>query len=327
MSPRVFLTGISGYIAGQFVTDLSRKYPDIQIVGLVRSDEQAAKIKAKLPSIITVHGDISSHDILFEEAKKADVVIQAADCDDSALVKTLIKGLAEGGKGGSFIQISGSASTVDISNGYGNLSTRIYDDIKDLEEITTFDSSHLHAEADQTVIQEGVQSGVRTALLSPTVVYGDGEGPVKTTSMTFVWLEEAIIKRGKGFTVGAGKNSWGGVHVKDVSSVIMMFLEDALRSEERKLTWGPDGVYYIVDKDYVFADVVPKMVELLKKKGLCQSDEIDQVSTEEATKIHPYGAFVWGTNSRCRASRLKSFGWKPTQPTYFDILSKRDKEV
>jgi hypothetical protein len=39
--------------------------------------------------------------------------------------------------------------------------------------------------------------GVKTALLLPTVVYGEGEEPIKTTSMTFPWLEQAIVKRGK----------------------------------------------------------------------------------------------------------------------------------
>jgi nucleoside-diphosphate-sugar epimerase len=322
MPSRVFVTGISGYIGGQFVVDLSRKHPHLQIVGLVRNDEQVRQIKSKLPSIQTVQGDLSSHEILLEEAKRADIVIQVADCDDVPAVKTLIKGLSQGGKGGSYIQVSGAASIVDNSNGYGSASTRVYDDIKDIEEITTLDSSHLHSDADQAVIREGEQQGVKTALLVPVMVYGKGEGPAKTTSMVLKWLEEAISKHGKAFTVGEGKNSWGGVHVKDVSSVMILVLEDALRPDP-KMTWGTQAVYYVSDGDYVLGDIVLQVADILKKKGLQQSGEVDSISADEANSLHPYGAFLWGTNCRCNASRLHQIGWKPTQPTLFDVLSKR----
>lgn len=323
MATRVFITGISGYIGGQLATDLSRTHPELYLVGLVRNNEQFHKVKARLPEVEVVLGDLSSFEILLEEAKKADVVIQAADCDNIPALETLIKGLSQGGKSGSYIHLSGAASTAEAPNGYGAVSSRIYDDIRDIVEITTFDSSHIHSDSDQAVIREGNAWCVKIALLLPTVVYGEGEGPIKTTSMTFPWLEQAIVKRGKGFTVGGGKNSWGGVHVKDVSAAFIKVVEDALRPDGRKMTWGPEAIYYVVADNYIFAEVVPKLVEVLKKKGLVQSNEIEQLSVEESTKIHPHGAFVWGSNSRCQASRLQEFGWRPTAPTFWENLSSR----
>ncbi|RDW62496.1 hypothetical protein BP5796_10798 [Coleophoma crateriformis] len=321
MAPRIFITGVSGYIAGQLATDLSKQHPEWQLVGLVRNDDQAQKIAARLPAIQTVLGDLSSHAILMREAEKADVVIQAADCDDAALVKTLIKGLAQGGKGGSFIQISGAASIADAPNGYGQPSSKVYDDVEDIAEITTFDPTHLHWEADQAVLHEGQALGVKTAILVPTMVYGDGEGPVKTKSMTIPWLVDAIVKRGKGFTVGEGKSAWAGVHVKDLSVAIILILENALTSDGGKAVWGSEGVYYVEEGEYAFADIVPKLVESLKSRGMIKCLDIDQVSTEEATRINPYSLLIWGANVRCRATRLRALGWQPTQQTLYELIA------
>lgn len=321
MATRVFITGVSGYIGGQITTDLSQQHPELQLVGLVRNLEQAQKVKAKLPSVETVLGDLSSIDILQKEAKKADIVIQAADADNIPCIPVLIQGLAEGKKGGSYIQISGAANIIESPHGYGQSSTRVWDDIKDIQEITTFDSSHMHWEGDQTVIREGKAAGVPKAIISPTMVYGVGEGPIKTTSMTLPWLEAAIIKRGKGFTVGPGKNSWAGVHVKDVAAAAILLLEDALGSGPRKASWGAEGYFFAASDQFAFAEIVPKMVEVLKRKGLINDAELDQLSEEEATAVHPYAMLIWGANSRCRASRLRALGWEPTQPNLLEGIS------
>jgi hypothetical protein len=89
-------------------------------------------LKAKLPNVETVLGDLSFFEILLEEAKKADFVIQAADCVDLLALESLIKGISQGGRGGSSIHLSGSASTAEAPNGYGAASSRIYEDIRDI---------------------------------------------------------------------------------------------------------------------------------------------------------------------------------------------------
>ena len=199
---RIFMTGVSGYIGGQIATDICKKHPEFHLFGLVLNTTQAQQIKEKLPSVETVLGDIASHAILVEQASKANIVIQSADCENVPVVQSLIVGIAQGGKGGTSIQVSGAASICEIPNGYGQPSSKIWDDVKDFEEIRNFDSSHLHWDADGAVFREGIKTGVRTAHIVPPIVYGDGEGPVKITSISFPWLEEAIVKRVKGFVAG-----------------------------------------------------------------------------------------------------------------------------
>jgi hypothetical protein len=76
MAPTIFITGISGYIGGQFLHDVSKKHPEYQIQGLVRTEEQQKKIASKYPSIQTVIGDLDSADVLNSEAAKADVILR-----------------------------------------------------------------------------------------------------------------------------------------------------------------------------------------------------------------------------------------------------------
>lgn len=51
----------------------------------------------------------------------------------------------------------------------------------------------------------------------------------------------------------------------------------------------------------------------LHAKGLAASPDSVSIGPEETKGINPVGSFLWGANSRGRASRLRQeLGWKPT---------------
>jgi hypothetical protein len=112
------------------------------------------------------------------------------------------------GKKGHYVHTSGTGMLHDISNGYGNPSFKIYHDTTDVKEITSLDLSHVHRDVDASIIAAGLEHGVPTAIISPVTIHGIGAGPMKTRSLQIPFLTEAILKRGKAFTVGAGKNYW-----------------------------------------------------------------------------------------------------------------------
>jgi uncharacterized protein YbjT (DUF2867 family) len=76
MAPTIFITGISGYIGGQVLQDITSKHSEYQIRGLVRNEEQQQTIATKYPSVQIVIGDLDSADILIKEAAQADVVLR-----------------------------------------------------------------------------------------------------------------------------------------------------------------------------------------------------------------------------------------------------------
>ena len=64
MSPtRILLTGATGYLGGSILTELV-KNPAYQIVALVRQEEQAAKLKAAMPSVETVVGALTDLELV-----------------------------------------------------------------------------------------------------------------------------------------------------------------------------------------------------------------------------------------------------------------------
>lgn len=75
-APRVFVTGVSGYLGGHTVTRIMEQHPEWNVVVLVRSEEQKNIILARWPKIEVVLGDLDTKELLIEEGKKADVVLR-----------------------------------------------------------------------------------------------------------------------------------------------------------------------------------------------------------------------------------------------------------
>lgn len=84
----------------------------------------------------------------------------------------------------------------------GQPSEKVYHDIADLAEITSFPiENHVHRDVDMAVLEEGKKSNVPTAILSPPLIHGVGKGPVKTRSIQIPFLTDATLRHGKGFQV------------------------------------------------------------------------------------------------------------------------------
>jgi nucleoside-diphosphate-sugar epimerase len=216
--------------------------------------------------------------------------------------------------------VSGTASVIDTSNGLGQATTRVWDDIVDLQEISTFDHAKIHAITDQLVLQEGKEKGVRTALVLPAGVYGTGKGPIKTSSMGIPWLVEGIRTRGKAFKLGAGQSISSTIHIEDLISALILLTEQALEPQGGSADWGEKGVYFVEGGSYVFVDLATALAKEMHKRGIISTAEVDEISEEDITAIHPWGALIWGSNMRARASRLRSLGWKPEQLSAIDAV-------
>ncbi len=75
-SPRIFVTGVSGYVGGNTVLRIVEKHPEWHIAALVRNQEQGNIIQSRWPKIETVIGSLDDRDLMISEAAKADVVLR-----------------------------------------------------------------------------------------------------------------------------------------------------------------------------------------------------------------------------------------------------------
>lgn len=76
MTPRIFVTGATGYVGGHTTGELIAAHPGYQVVTLVRNEEQAAKLQSHWPTITTVVGTLDDDKIIKEESAKANVVLR-----------------------------------------------------------------------------------------------------------------------------------------------------------------------------------------------------------------------------------------------------------
>jgi nucleoside-diphosphate-sugar epimerase len=75
-APRIFVTGVSGYVGGHTVGALVEKHPDWNIILLVRNEAQKNLVLDRWPKLHTVIGDLDNRHLLVEEASKADVILR-----------------------------------------------------------------------------------------------------------------------------------------------------------------------------------------------------------------------------------------------------------
>ncbi|PYH38802.1 2-deoxyglucose-6-phosphate phosphatase [Aspergillus neoniger CBS 115656] len=317
---RVFITGATGYVGGQTAVTLIAAHPEYHVVALVRDQEQADKLKSRFPKISTVIGTLDDDAVLKEEAAKADVVLQTASSDHVPAVNSLLAGLASGTGRGRYIHISGTGVLNDMSTGPGNPTSKIYDDVKDIHEIINLPAEALHRNVDDAVITGGMRLNVPTAIICPPTIYGVGEGPIKKRSMQVPFLTEAILNRGKGFTVGKGENLWDYCHVSDVAKAFVVLTEEALKPNGGTATWGPEGYYFAEAGEFSWKGVSEKVTQIAHESGKLVTADIETLAVEDAIKFHPWAPVLWGGNCRSRASRLRALGWKPEGPSLWEAI-------
>jgi len=136
----------------------------------------------------------------------------------------------------------------------GQPSTKVYSDIADLQEITSFPiENHVHRDVDMALLEAQKRFSVPTAIVSPPMIHGVGQGPLKQRSIQVPFLIEAILKRGKGFQVLDGENIWDQTHIDDIASAFILLVEEALKPNGGAAQWGQEGYYFVAGAQFVSA--------------------------------------------------------------------------
>ena len=273
--------------------------------------------------------------------------IDLASSDDIPAINSYLDGLSKRPQSANryLIHTSGTGMLADFSTGEGNEAPKIYSDVEDVEEITTLPLTHFHRDVDNAVISGGQEKNIKTAIVSPPTIYGVGKGPLKKRSIQVPALIAGILSRGKGFTVGEGNSVWDLVHIDDLGAAYILLIEEALKENGGRVTWGPQGYYFVETGEFVsdpdlafhgaithlcqhWKDIAEAVSKYAVSKGLIQSADLDKLTGERSASIHPWGPLIWGSNCRSRADRLRKLGWKGQAPDiYAEIPSMVEFEV
>ena len=210
---RVFLTGAAGFIGSSIAAGLVRA--GHQVTGLVRKPEQVAELAelAKV-GVLGVLGDLNDRELIIEQARAADAVINAASSDHRAAVEAIIEALAGSNK--PFLHTSGSSIVGDASGGEGT--EQIYHEDK-LPAPTADKAARV---AIDDLVLASANKGVRASVLCNTLIYGHGALP--RDSVQLPRLLKQARKSGIVRHVGPGRNIWSNVHIDDVVSLYLLAL-------------------------------------------------------------------------------------------------------
>lgn len=194
---------------------------------------------------------------------------------------------------------------------------KIYNDITDIDDITSFPSAADHRNVDEIVLDLATAEPerIKTAIVCPAVIYGTGRGLVKRSSLAVPFIAADVLKRGAGIAP-EGEWVWGNVHVEDLSRLTLSLIEIAATTNAASSTalWGKDAYYFVEAGESDWADIVRQVVHEAHEAGLIQSEEVKYLNKTDAVEQGgPVFAYFF-TNSRSRGSRARELlDWEPVQ--------------
>lgn len=283
---KIFMTGASGYIGGTVAERLIEAGHSVS--GLARTEAAAAKLRAR--GIAPLRGELSSHSVVRDAARAADAVINCADASDPFVVAAIVEGLAGSGK--ALLHTSGSSIVGDKAA--GKFSPRVHHEDTPSEPLP---EKVQRVAVDRAVLSAAGQ-GVRSVVLCPSLIYGQGRG-TNPDSIQVPSLIRQAVKSGVPRYVGAGENVWSTVHIEDVVDAYLLALERGRAG----------SFFYIENGEASLKSIVESIARLLGGKNAPQGWDIDAAIAEWGPMA------VWfslGGNSRVNADKARTMlGWKP----------------
>jgi len=286
MTMKIFMTGATGYIGGTIARRLLDDGHEVR--GLVRDAEKAKKLAAF--GVEPVLGGLDDAAVLAAEAKRADAVINTANSDHRGAIDAFLEALAGSDK--PFLHTSGSSIVADDAHG-DVASEKIYDEDTPVEPVP---GKQARVAIDRA-IRDASRRGVRSIVVCPTMIYGNGLGLARDSAQI-----PGLAKRAKATGVvrhvGKGLNIWSNVHVEDVADIYRL-----------ALTKAPAGAFYFAENgEASYRDICSAIARRLKL-GAPQAWPFEEAAKELGENS---AAYTFGSNSRVRGKRTRSeLGWQP----------------
>ncbi|KAL7904486.1 hypothetical protein GGI35DRAFT_463314 [Trichoderma velutinum] len=332
VAPKIFVTGVTGYVGGDAVYALLKKYPawESSTSVLIRNIERGNLVQQAWPGVRLVVGGLDDVELLVSEALRADIILNFADSDHPPSASALTRGaqLHPRNRPVFIVHTSGTGiltwKTVQ-SRTFGELEDKVYDDWDGIEEVTSLPDNAAHRNVDKIFLEAGGDDSgsVHTAIVCPPTIYGVGRGPVNTRSQQLYDLTALTLKLGIGKRVGKGENRQTHIHVHDLSELYVLLIEAATQGGG-KATWGRQGYYFTSrGNEQAWGEIAASIAKVAHELGYIASDTVSEFSAEEANQSagHAPASLVFGGNAREKSIRArKLLGWVPNRGSLFDEI-------
>lgn len=278
---KVFVTGAGGYIGGAVARRLRRA--GHHVIGLVRTKEASQQLKEL--SIEPVRGSLEDVQVLHRASKEADAIVNAADADHAGAIDTLLSSLVGSGK----VLLHTSGSSLVGDRAAGEPSELIYSEDTPLKLEPEMRGRH---NINQRVAG-AVESGVRSIIFVPSMVYGDG-GSIQVPMLIEQARRDGIAKY-----IGRGLNRRSNVHIDDLADLYLRGLESNFAGE----------TFYVGAAECTLRDIAVSISGMLGFGGRSASWTVEEASKVWGARL---AGLTFGNNSRVSSEKArKLLGWKP----------------
>ncbi|OTA58351.1 NAD dependent epimerase/dehydratase family protein [Hypoxylon sp. EC38] len=333
-SPKILLTGATGYIGGTVLTYLlNSSSPALKattISCLVRGADRATKLTAAYGSRVNpiLYKDLDDIDATVAAASQHDIVVSTTNGFHAASAQALIRGLAQRraktGRDVWMIHTSGTSNLGDrpISKKWVEPERREFDDAKD--DIYGYEKEREEKErpyAQRTtelgVVDTGLELGVKTLVIMSPTIFGFGTGLFNKLSIQLPTLVRAFLRNKRAVVLDDGKRMWDHVHVEDLAELYLLIVKRILEQGGEGLPTGKKGIIFSSNGRHSWLEVSQGIADACYEEGQLADRQVQSVGIQEMAKLSVWEEDIAelsvGSDSKTIPSVARSLGWKPTR--------------
>jgi len=293
------------------LADLVKTYPDLKITALVRNPLHVKPVRDL--GVGVVEGSFSDTDLITSQARAAEITINSADSDNTAVNEAILAGqkarVVEDGKPPPILfHTSGVAVFSDGGKeGKHDAKSKVWDDSveADIRSITT---QMLHGQVDVPIFKASEAGHTESYIICPAAVVGPPRGPVPASTVFFFFNLQLILALKKPVYVGEGENLFYAVLLDDLVDLYRRIFARILSREDAQAS--PYSRYYIgVSNPISWKHIMTVFGSVLARFGKLE-DGTPQ-STPSADTLPPPASMFLGASQHLRGTRAEKMGWKP----------------
>lgn len=338
-TPKVLLTGATGYLGGTILTHLiASEHPalkDITYTCIIRGEARIPKLQAAYGDRVKIEivNSLDDTERTAEIASQHDIVINAAISFHVESALALIRGLSrrqeqEDNKKVLMLHTSGTSNLADrpLTNPT-SMPPHEFDDTQD--DIYTFLQK---AEALIPYPQRTTELAVLNAAskhpnmlalsLMPPTIFGTGTGIFNTRSVQVPAYVNAALKNGKAVMIGTGDAQLDHVHVEDLAELYALVLVEFIENGGKRLPRDREAIIFAENGRHSWGEVARGIADAGFERGVLGSRDVESVSLAEGAKLFAGGLIPEGNEELIEVSLSSSgltkasfarerLGWRP----------------
>ena len=337
-SPKILLTGATGYIGGSILTHLlnstSPTLKSATITCLVRGQDRVTTLSSKYSDRVNpvIYKDLDDLKTTTAVAAEHDLVINTTLGYHPASPQALVRGLAQRkastGRDVWIIHTSGTSNLADqpiTKEWVEKVPDRNFDDAKD--DVYSYEKEReaLHPYLQRTselgVIDAGLELGVKTLIIMSPLIFGQGTGLFNNISIQLPTYIQAVLDHGRAVVVKPGEGEWDHVHIEDLAELYNIAAVDVLENGGKGLPSGKEGIIFSANGRHSWMEVAQRVGEACYEEGKIKEKQVESLGLTEAAQVLKMMGQVneemvelgLSSNARTVSTIARKLGWKPTR--------------